>query len=265
MNVLGRIVRTTFHYRSSLAASSRALPAAVSNFVQYASKSSKSPADVGGAAQAGTTPATAVRKPKTAPKITLVGPDQAVSIVSLDEAQKISKRRDLKLVKIVDLDMKTQRPVYKLMSSAEYLEEDLKRREEKKRTKQEAAIKGDKLLNVSARITEHDLMSKIHHVQKWLTKQYEVRIIISGDGDKSKQEAVATKFENWTKDVGKIVQKRFRDSDLRFQILPVNNPVENAPPEPSAKKPVLEAKQSSHTTGGQQSSVRALHTERKLA
>lgn len=156
------------------------------------------------------------------------------------------------------------------MSSAEYLEDDLKRREEKKRNKQEAAIKGDKLLNVSARITEHDLMSKIHHVQKWLSKQYEVRVVISGDGDKSKQEAVASKFENWTKDMGKVVQKRFRDSNLRFQILPITNPAEEAPPMPSTsgtaascnKKNVLE---NSTTTGGHQSSVRAFHTERGVA
>nr|XP_019565523.2 LOW QUALITY PROTEIN: uncharacterized protein LOC109433539 [Aedes albopictus] len=262
MNVLGRIVRTTIYCRAPLVTSSlRSVPAAVSNHhhqIQYASKSSK--AAVGDAATGGEVGVAAgAKKSKPAPKITLVGSDQSVSIVNLDEAQKISKRRDLKLVKIVDSDMKTQRPVYKLMTSAEYLEEDLKRREEKKRNKQEAAIKGDKLLTISARITEHDLLSKIHNVQKWLNKHYEVRVIVSGDGDKSKQETVASAFESHVKDIGRIVQKRFRENDMRFQILPVANASDNVPNTATAgiQKPA-----GKHPAGGaeQHQSVRAFHS-----
>lgn len=47
-------------------------------------------------------------------RITLHGVDGAsVSITSLDEAQKIAKRRGLRLVKESDFDGKSQRPVYK--------------------------------------------------------------------------------------------------------------------------------------------------------
>lgn len=46
-------------------------------------------------------------------KVTLRGIDGAVSITSLDEAQKIAKRRGFKLIKETDLDGKSQRPVYK--------------------------------------------------------------------------------------------------------------------------------------------------------
>lgn len=47
-------------------------------------------------------------------KVTLLGVDGAVSITSLDEAQKIAKKRPgLKLIKEKDLDGKSQRPVYK--------------------------------------------------------------------------------------------------------------------------------------------------------
>lgn len=53
------------------------------------------------------------KKYKISPKITLISNDESVSIVSLDEANRLSKRRDLKLVKIIDLDIKTQRAVYK--------------------------------------------------------------------------------------------------------------------------------------------------------
>lgn len=46
-------------------------------------------------------------------KVTLISQNEDVSIVSFAEAQKISKRRELKLVKIIDFDAKTSRPVYK--------------------------------------------------------------------------------------------------------------------------------------------------------
>lgn len=46
-------------------------------------------------------------------KVTLISQNEDVTIVSLAEAQKLSKRRELKLVKIIDVDAKTSRPVYK--------------------------------------------------------------------------------------------------------------------------------------------------------
>lgn len=46
-------------------------------------------------------------------KITLNGTDGSISITSLEEAQKIAKRRGLKLVKEMELDGKSQRPVYR--------------------------------------------------------------------------------------------------------------------------------------------------------
>lgn len=248
MNIIGKVVRSgLLRHPGSI----RLLtPEVGASLVNFSSKSSKPPTSGNDNLAA----AAAARKPKLAPKITLIAQDQSVSVVNLDEAQKISKRRDLKLVKIIDLDMKTQRPVYKLMTSAEYLNEDLKRREEKKRSKAEATIKGDKLLTVSARITEHDLSSKIQNVLKWLRKSYEVRIVVAGDGDKAKQESVAARFEQDTKEAGKIVQKRFRDSDLRFQIVPA-----------TASGSDKETKQNAAPDSLNQS-VRAFHTDaRSLA
>lgn len=49
----------------------------------------------------------------TKDKITLHGADGSLSITSLEDAQKLAKRRGLKLVKEKDLDGKSQRPVYK--------------------------------------------------------------------------------------------------------------------------------------------------------
>lgn len=46
-------------------------------------------------------------------RITLISPDDSVSITDLKNAQSLSARRELKLVKIQDADSKTRRPVYK--------------------------------------------------------------------------------------------------------------------------------------------------------
>lgn len=55
-----------------------------------------------------------VRKPDPKKsRITLISEDQSISIVDLTEAQDISKTKRLKLVKIVDYDAQTRRPVYK--------------------------------------------------------------------------------------------------------------------------------------------------------
>lgn len=48
-------------------------------------------------------------------RITLIGADNSVSITDLKNAQSLSTRRELKLVKIQDADSKTRRPVYKFV------------------------------------------------------------------------------------------------------------------------------------------------------
>jgi Translation initiation factor IF-3, N-terminal domain. len=74
--------------------------------------------------------ATSSRKLKNdpGPVVTLIGTDNSLAVVSLLEAEKIAKRRDLKLVRIIDIDTKTQRPVYQLMTGRQYYNEDKKQR-----------------------------------------------------------------------------------------------------------------------------------------
>lgn len=50
---------------------------------------------------------------KNKEKITLYALDGSMSITSLEEANKLSKRRGLKLEKETDMDGKTQRAIYK--------------------------------------------------------------------------------------------------------------------------------------------------------
>lgn len=124
------------------------------------------------------------KKSPIIPKITLIQGNN-LTVTTLEEAQKLSKRRDLRLVKMLDLDTKTERPVYKLMTGAEYHAEDIKQRELKKaeKEKNKNALKGEKLVILSQNITEHDMGTNVKRILKWLTKPYEVRIIINGDSN----------------------------------------------------------------------------------
>lgn len=119
------------------------------------------------------------KKTKIIPKITLIQ-GSLVTITTLEEAQKLSKRRDLKLVKIVDVDTKTQRPTYQLMSGSEYHAEDIKQREERKKSKKND-MKGEKMIMLNYNIALHDLDTYINKMIKWIQKSYEVRVVINGD------------------------------------------------------------------------------------
>uniref|UniRef100_A0A182R5C5 Uncharacterized protein n=1 Tax=Anopheles funestus TaxID=62324 RepID=A0A182R5C5_ANOFN len=254
MNFITRIVGPPFRqlvFNQPPVSWQRVAVIPTTNVLLYSTKTTKPQEPSTGSA------ANSNKKAKTTPKITLISSDESISIVNLDEAVKISNRRNLKLVKITDLDTKTQRPVYKLITGAEYLNEDLKRREEKKKSKQDASVKGDKLLTISARIAEHDLASKIQNVLKWLNKSYEVRVVVTGDGagNKAKQEDIAQRFEASVKDTGKIVQKRLRDNDLRFNITPTAGSGATV-----GKKGLLDVKD---TTNGldEPQAARGLHTQ----
>lgn len=67
------------------------------------------------------------------------------------------------------------------MSNSEYHEEELLKRKEKQEAKENNLIKGQKLLTLSSRIAEHDLMTMIKKIGKLLEKHYEVKVVISGE------------------------------------------------------------------------------------
>lgn len=123
-------------------------------------------------------------RPKTepVPRITLVSPDNSTTVTVLEEAQRLAKRRNFTLVKISDLEAKTQRPLYKLVSTSSGIlgetDKDTKDTKDADRTAQ----KGTKLFYISAKITEHDLQTKTKNVLKLLTKKHKVKIVITLDG-----------------------------------------------------------------------------------
>lgn len=161
-------------------------------------------------------------KHKTSPQVTLLSGDSRIEVVTLDQAKKIAERRQLKLVNIIDFDTKSRRPVYKLMTGAEYLAAELKQREEKKAARLEPQIKGEKLLTIASKISVHDLEMKINKTCKWIEKLNEVRVVITGDsGDTKRNEEITEAIESAVKKVeGRVLQKRTKDGTTRFQILP---------------------------------------------
>ncbi|KAI8440262.1 hypothetical protein MSG28_001630 [Choristoneura fumiferana] len=156
-------------------------------------------------------------------RITLIGTDDSVSITDLKNAQNLSQKRELKLVKIQDVGAKTRRPVYKLMTNAEYHSEELESRKQKQ-TSQQNTLKGEKLLTLSTKIGEHDLMTGVKKMLKLLEKQHQVRVVIAGESGQETQstEKIYSIIERGVKSVGKVVQKRNKGNTLRFQILPSN-------------------------------------------
>ncbi|KAG6465235.1 hypothetical protein O3G_MSEX015018 [Manduca sexta] len=155
-------------------------------------------------------------------RITLIGADNSVSITDLKSAQNLSLKRELKLVKIQDVDSKTRRPVYKLMNNAEYHAEELARRKEKQAVRQNSFIKREKFLTFSSRIGEHDLMTGVKKMIKLLEKQYEIKVVVAGEGEgTAKIEQISDVVEKNIKAIGKMVQKRNKGNNLKFQLVPL--------------------------------------------
>jgi len=156
-------------------------------------------------------------RPKTAPlpKITLLGLEKDVSVVTLDVASKMCERRGLKLVKIIDIDTKTQRPVYQMMTPNQFLKEDQKSHRNKDE-KNHNQLKGEKTVLINCRIGQSDLESKVNNIRKWLSKMHEVRVTITGDTANE----VADEVIKMTQESSRVVQRREKGNAVKFQLLP---------------------------------------------
>ncbi|NP_001280640.1 uncharacterized protein LOC103310605 [Acyrthosiphon pisum] len=156
-------------------------------------------------------------RPKTAPvpKITLLGLEKDVSVVTIDVASKMCERRGLKLVKIIDIDTKTQRPVYQMMTANQFLKEDHKSHQDKDE-KNHNQLKGEKTVLINCRIGQSDLESKVNNIRKWLSKMNEVRVTITGDTANE----VADEVIKMTQESSRVVQRREKGNTVKFQLLP---------------------------------------------
>ncbi|XP_046673997.1 translation initiation factor IF-3, mitochondrial [Homalodisca vitripennis] len=158
------------------------------------------------------------KKPKKELKtyITLLDLDKKMSVTTVEDAAKLALRRNYKLVKVVDFDPKTDRAVYQLLTESQYLKDD--KGWEETKTKSEKSITDSKVVSFSTNINEHDVLTKINMMKKWLSKKYEVRVVVTGDL-KAGENIYKLIEQNIGVD-GRIVQKRTKGSDVRFQILP---------------------------------------------
>ncbi|XP_076681803.1 uncharacterized protein LOC143375962 [Andrena cerasifolii] len=117
------------------------------------------------------------KKTPRIPRITLIHPDESVTIVLLDEAQKLAKRRNLQLEKMPYIDTKSDRDVYKLYSNADAISENIEKHSEE--TSKNCTVKSTKLFPIQSRISDHDLDVKITNVNKLLTKRHRIKLLIS--------------------------------------------------------------------------------------
>lgn len=106
------------------------------------------------------------------PQITLLDENGSMSVVTMESARKLAEHKGLKLVNVTnEQEVKTDRPVYQLRTGAE----DFSRKDD--------FLKGKsrKLLMINSGMAEHDLDTKIKIIKRAVSKDHEVRIILSDD------------------------------------------------------------------------------------
>jgi len=107
----------------------------------------------------------------TSPTVRLIDEEgKQVGIVSIKEALKIAQEKELDLVEI---SKEANPPICKILDFGKYLYE-----QSKKEQKQKAKSRADKLkeVRISARISDHDLQTKINQARKFLEKKYKVSV-----------------------------------------------------------------------------------------
>ncbi|ALC41846.1 CG13163 [Drosophila busckii] len=158
-------------------------------------------------------------------KITLIAQNEAMSVTTMEEAQKLAKRNNLHIMRL-NTDAKTGRTIFKLVTAAEMLADDHQHTDTPKSSAEKAQKRTEKSLTIGARMTDHDLASRLKNITKWLNKRHEVRILIQGNlsgADESNAERIVKAIEQTIKEpqvIGKIVQKRHKNSFIKFSILP---------------------------------------------
>lgn len=155
-----------------------------------------------------------------------------------EEALMFAKKHDYHLVKVDDphhAEAK-KRKIYKLVTSKDMLlQRDLGTNNSGDKGKQEKGTV--KSLLASSKITDSDLDHKLKSIKKWLEKNSEIRVAISGTPDGSKQlEHIFEKFQASLGSEARFLQKRIKDGVLKFVIIPPSEKkVQSQKPQPKAK------------------------------
>lgn len=158
------------------------------------------------------------------PKITLLSPDGSIMVTQMDNAQRLAKHRNLHLVKVSDIDGKTQRPTYKLMSSSAF-SDSAKNVEDIDNTKEK--YKEIKVFYISAKIAEYDVLIKMKYIMKLLKKSHKVKIVINLDD--IKEDKTQSIIENALKDYGSVRKMQSKKNVILLIITPLLNKGDDSP------------------------------------
>jgi len=164
---------------------------------------------------------TFIKKKFDSPLITLIDRDDKTSVLSLFQAERLAKRRDLKLVKNEDPALrKLERPVYKLLTGKEYFDDQMSKKDATE--KESSGVKGEKTVLIGGLIEKHDLDSKVNSIIKWLKKSQRVQVTIkAGKSNEDDRAKVMKKMEEAVTPVGgRLLQVREKGDNIKFHIEP---------------------------------------------
>ncbi|XP_014483328.1 PREDICTED: translation initiation factor IF-3 [Dinoponera quadriceps] len=167
------------------------------------------------------------QKPKTVPvpKITLLLPDNSMTVTDMEHALRMATRRKFNLVKVSDSDNKTHRATYKLMSNSI---EDIEIPQNSINVQQKS--KTCKLLYINANIAKHDLLTKMKNIVKLLNKGNKVKICITLND--IKEDDILGIITEEIKNIGSIQKSPSKKNTALLLITPLdkkdaNNPTDN--------------------------------------
>ncbi|XP_033360947.1 uncharacterized protein LOC117239479 isoform X2 [Bombus vosnesenskii] len=147
------------------------------------------------------------RKTQRIPKITLIHTDKSISVISLEDAEKLAKRRNLGLIHVSNAS-KSGRSVYELENSSKI---DKITSDVAETHKNEQKTKSVKLFTIKQNIKDYDLNVKINNINKTLKRNYKAKIFFSHP--KGLQEEVIEEMKQKIQGIISGTQKR-KDSTI---------------------------------------------------
>ncbi|XP_043491975.1 uncharacterized protein LOC122517574 [Polistes fuscatus] len=163
------------------------------------------------------------KKPKTMiiPKITLLSSKDSMTVLTLEEAQKLAKRRNLMLIKVEDEQKRSSKDTYKLVEPTGHLKES---KVKDKNDSKNNEMKSVKLIQLSAKISMYDIEIKLKNVNRLLKKRHKVKLIINYDSELP--DKILKYVESTIKQYGTI-QKSMQPMRAVLVITPILNKSDN--------------------------------------
>jgi translation initiation factor IF-3 len=148
---------------------------------------------------------TSVNKGIRASQVRVIGSDgEQIGIMPIDEALRIAGSEDLDLVE-VSPDAKP--PVCKIMDYGKYKYELTKKKQEAKRKQKSSQIKE---IKVRPKTDDHDLETKVRHIEKFISKNDKVKITLVFRGRefmlKEQANAILEKIVEMTQEFAQVEQ-----------------------------------------------------------